>query len=411
MRPVKRSGSARTLGVRRRSRATLLLLLAGVLLGAAVVLALARSTGDQVSDPGALLDVATNSVAAVNTKTGKLGMTASLPGRPTDVAAGGGTAWVATVDSTAVTGVNGRTRSILPSVRPPGSADAVAVGEGSAWVADGRRGVLARIEPGYERAGPPISFPRARQRPEQSMRLRAPRAALAAGAGAVWVTNGSDRRTRVDPDTGRMTEIQAGRPLNGVAVGAGAAWAIQSEIGDGVGVDPSTMRVTDQIPIAGRPGRRGSVPARDCRRDHCGRCGSSTATPRTSPGSIREPGVSSRRSRSGSTECRRTSRRRAAPRGLRTGTVPCRASTSGRCGQVDLGRRVAGEGGGGGCPGLDHHDRFRSEASRRCRMMRAAWIGAVAVAAVWVAACAAATTAGTKTSRPHGPSRCQVARR
>ena len=128
---------AHTLATRRRSRASLLLLLAGVLLGAAVVLAMARSAGDDTSDPGALLDVATNSVAAVDAKTGKLGMTASLPGRPTDVAAGGGTAWVATVDSTAVTGVNGRTRSILPTARPPGSADAVAVGEGSVWVADG----------------------------------------------------------------------------------------------------------------------------------------------------------------------------------------------------------------------------------------------------------------------------------
>ncbi len=242
------------LASRRRSRATLLLLLAGVLLGAAVVLALARSTGDEVSDPGALLDVATNSVAAVDAKTGKLGMTASLLGRPTDVAAGGGTAWVATVDSTAVTGVNGRTRSILRPPRPPGSADAVAVGEGSVWVADGRRGVLTRIEAGYERTGQRIRFPRALRRSVLSTRLRAPRAALAAGAGAVWVTNGSDRLMRVDPDTGRITEIQAGRPLNGVAVGAGAAWAISSRSATVVRVDPSTMRVTDQVPIAGRPG-------------------------------------------------------------------------------------------------------------------------------------------------------------
>ena len=105
---------AHPLASRRRSRATLLLLLAGVLLGAAVVLAVARSTGDEVSDPGALLDVATNSVAAVNARTGKLAPPTPLPGRPTDVAAGVGTAWVATVDSTTVTGVSGRRRSTLP---------------------------------------------------------------------------------------------------------------------------------------------------------------------------------------------------------------------------------------------------------------------------------------------------------
>ncbi len=238
---------------RRRSRATVLLLLAGLLLGAAVVLAVARSTGDEASNPASLLDVATNSVAAVNARTGKLALAAPLPGRPTDVATGGGTAWVTTVDSSAVTGVSGRTRSITRQVPLTGSADAVAVGEGSLWVADGRRGVLTRIEAGYQPAVREIRFPRAVRRSDESMRLRAPRAALAAGAGAVWVTNGSEQLMRVDPDSGRIREIHAGRRLNGVAVGAGAAWAISSRSATVVRVDPSTMRVTDRISIAARP--------------------------------------------------------------------------------------------------------------------------------------------------------------
>ena len=245
---------------RRRSRATVLLLVAGVLLGAAVVLALARSAGDDTSDPGALLDLATNSVAAVDAKTGKLALTAPLLGRPTDVAAGGATAWVATVDSTAVAGVSGRTRSILRAVSLPGSADAVAVGEGSVWVADGRRGVLTRIEAGYERDGRQIRFPRGRPRSDQATRLRAPRAALAAGAGAVWLTNGSEQLMRVDPDTRRITEIQAGRRLNGVAFGAGAAWAVSSRSATVVRVDPSTMGVTDQVSIAGPSGAGAPFP-------------------------------------------------------------------------------------------------------------------------------------------------------
>ena len=262
---VDAAGGALGLGahpaVRRRSaRATALLLVAGLLLGGAVVLAVARSGGDDSSDPGALLDVATNSVAAVDARTGKLAMAAPLAGRPTDVAASGGSAWVATVDSTTVTGVSGRTRSILRTVALTGRADAIAVGEGSVWVADGGRGVLTRIEAGYERAARRIRFPRAVRRSDQPTRLRAPRAALAAGAGAVWLTNGSERLLRVDPDSGRITEIQAGRRLNGVAVGAGAAWAISSRSATVVRVDPSTLRVTDQVAIAGRRGAGAPFP-------------------------------------------------------------------------------------------------------------------------------------------------------
>jgi DNA-binding beta-propeller fold protein YncE len=245
---------------RRLSRGALLLILGALLLGAAVVLALTRSLDDDATDSGPLLDLATNSVGALDVKTGKLALAAPLPGRPTDVAAAGGTAWVATVDSRAVTGVSGRMHSISRTVPLRGSADAIAVGEGSVWVADGRRGVLARIEAGYERVLERIPFPRASRPADQSIRLRAPRAALAVGADAVWVTNGSQRLMRVDPETGRIQEIQAGRRLSGVAVGAEAVWAISSESATVVRVDPRTGTVTDHVSIVARPGSEAPFP-------------------------------------------------------------------------------------------------------------------------------------------------------
>jgi DNA-binding beta-propeller fold protein YncE len=231
-------------------RGALALLVAGVvLLGTTTVLALTRSGGDGRSTAPAL-DLATNSVAVVNASTRRPEFAVPLPGRPTDVAVGRETAWVATVDSAAVTGVNARTRSISRTVPLSTRADSVAVGEGSVWVADGRRGLLSRIETGYERVSQRIRYPRARA----SGSLRAPRASLAVGAGSVWLTNGSKRLFRVDARSGRVTPIAVGRRLEAVAAGAGALWAIGSGSETVVRVDPRDGVVTDRLSIGDRVG-------------------------------------------------------------------------------------------------------------------------------------------------------------
>jgi hypothetical protein len=246
---------------RRLSRGLILLLVGGVLLGAVTVLALIQSLGEDPPGPRApSFDVATNSVGAVDTKTNKLALTAPLPGRPTDVAAGPGTAWVASVDSTAVTGVSTRTRSITRTVPLPGSADAIAVGAGSVWVADATRGVLFRIEAGYERVTQRIRFRRAAGAARPSGRLRAPRASLAVGAGAVWLTNGSQRLVRVDPETGEAAARPAGRRLDGVAAGGGGVWAISSRSATVLRVDPRDGTVTDRVSIVARPGAEAPFP-------------------------------------------------------------------------------------------------------------------------------------------------------
>jgi Protein kinase domain len=242
------------------SRAALLLALGGVLLGAAAVLALTGSLGDDSSEPQrAMFDVATNSVGAVDAGTGEVALTAPLPGRPTDVAAGPETAWVASVDSTAVTGVSTRTRSITRTVPLGGNADAVAVGEGSVWVVDAARGVLARIEPGYESVTERFRVPTPGRAAQPSGRLRA-RASLAVGGGAVWMTNGSERLMRVDATSGAVTAIPAGRRLDGVATGGGAAWAISSRTATVMRVDPRDGGITDRISIVARPGAEAPFP-------------------------------------------------------------------------------------------------------------------------------------------------------
>jgi DNA-binding beta-propeller fold protein YncE len=254
-------GLAAPLAGRRLSRVAPLLALGGVLLGAAAVLALTQGLGDEGSGTqGPLLDVATNSVGALDARTSELALAAPLPGRPTDVVAAGDTAWVATVDSTSVTGVSARTRSISRTVPLRGSADAIAMGEGSVWVADGRRGWVSRIAAGYERVTQRIRVPISDRATRPTGRLQAPRASLAVGDGAVWLANGSDSLVRIDPATGKVTAVPAGRRVEAVAEAGGAVWALSSRSASVLRVDARTGRVTDRISIATRRGGEAPFP-------------------------------------------------------------------------------------------------------------------------------------------------------
>jgi streptogramin lyase len=70
---------------------------------------------------------------------------------------------------------------------------------------------------------------------------------------AVWLSGGK-RLIRVDPDTGRVVR-RADVPgdLIGVAVGAGAVWAVTGPAATVLRIDPRTAAVTDRIAIVTRP--------------------------------------------------------------------------------------------------------------------------------------------------------------
>jgi hypothetical protein len=255
------SGPAET--GRRLSGGALLILSGAVLLAAASAAALVSSLGgDSRVEPSPALDVATNSVAAIGARDARVELAVPLPGRPTDVATSGGTAWVATVDSTSVTGVSARTRSITRSVPLAGRADAVAAGAGSVWVADGRRGVVSRIQLGYERVTQRIRFRPAPNAANAVGRLRGSRASLAVGANRVWLANGTRSLMRIDPRTGRLRASAVSVRIDAVAASGGRVWAIGSRAATVYRVDAASGKLgarvrldttggpTNQFPIA-----------------------------------------------------------------------------------------------------------------------------------------------------------------
>jgi len=243
-----------------RRRMILLTTAAALLLGAAVAAAILREDRATSLPPAAVLDLASNSIVAVDPVRRSAVFALPLPGRPTDIAAAGGRVVAVSVDSDALTAGNADTRTIVRQVPLPMTPAAVAIGEGGVWVVDRGAGLLARLEPGYAKVSARIRF-RRRQADTTTPRGDTQRrtASVAAGLGSVWVTDGSIRLARVDPRTSKVTAIDAGRSLDGVTVGADAVWAISSRTATVLRVDPRTADVTDRIGIA-RPGIEAPAP-------------------------------------------------------------------------------------------------------------------------------------------------------
>jgi hypothetical protein len=78
---------------------------------------------------------------------------------------------------------------------------------------------------------------------------------VAAGAGAVWVTDQlDDAVVRIDPASGRtVARIAVGRDPSGVAVGFGSVWATSLVDGTITRIDPARNRAVATIEVGGSP--------------------------------------------------------------------------------------------------------------------------------------------------------------
>jgi DNA-binding SARP family transcriptional activator len=241
-------------------RGPVLLAVAALLVGGAALLIILRQSDEPERFAGPDLDAATNSLVALDATNHRPERAVPLPGRPTGLATAENSLLIPTVDSAALTAVNIRRGSISRTVPLRGEPDGVAVGEGGVWVTIGARGLLVRIEPGYEDVSLRARYPRARRPPDWAGRLRVPRSAVAAGAGSVWVTNGSRSLSRVDPVSGRVSGVRLPLAGNDVAIGAGGVWVMSARRATVMRVDPERDAVSDRITLAGRPGGNAPFP-------------------------------------------------------------------------------------------------------------------------------------------------------
>jgi hypothetical protein len=245
---------------RRRRRAGWVTVVGATLVIGGGIAAIAQRADTGGSEATVAVDAAPNSMVAVDPVRSRPVAATPLAGRPTDVATGNGRVWVTTVDSPSLTSIDGRTRKIVTTIPLRGHPDAVAFGAGSIWIADGRAGVLVRVRPGYGTVERRLHFPPAATAEDTAEQLQVPRATLAAGGGAIWLTNGSTTLVRVDPASNSSQRIDAGRRLRAVSAGVGGIWALAPDTATVLRVDPLTRRITDRIPIVARRGPRFPAP-------------------------------------------------------------------------------------------------------------------------------------------------------
>jgi DNA-binding SARP family transcriptional activator len=239
-------------------RSALALVAAGVLLAGAALGALLIGGEQRAGSAPPALDLAPNSILGLSATGGQARFAVPLPGRATDLAAEGDRLFAVTIDSSALSIVDGRTRRLSRTVPLPMRPGAVAVAGDDVWVADGRRGLLVRLEAGYEEVVTRVTWPRPPRREAVGLSRFDP-TGVAVAAGAAWATDGTSRLVRAD-SAGRVARVRAPHPLDGIAAGAGALWAFSRRDAAVVRIDPRTSRVTDVVRVVARPGAEAPAP-------------------------------------------------------------------------------------------------------------------------------------------------------
>ena len=268
----------------------------GVLIatGGAVLLAVIVVVGLKLAGSRAgSVQVAPNSLAAIDIRSDRVSATVPVGARPGAVAFGSGSLWVANLDDQTISRVDPTTLRTLRSIPVAGPPTGIAAGAGGVWVvesnlnpdiAPGTSSVLvARVDPEFDTLGRSVqignvvpSGPGAVAAESNSVwvapstglltRLNATTgdvmqqldpnaspAGIALGGGAIWLTDTeANNVVRIDP-TGLLTPIPVGNAPTGITVGAGGVWVVDSLDDAVVRIDPSTRSVTARIPVGHSP--------------------------------------------------------------------------------------------------------------------------------------------------------------
>ncbi len=231
--------------------------------------------------------VPANSIVALDSS-GSVETTVLVGARPVAMAASAGSLWVANLDDETVTRVDLSSRQAARTIPVGNAPTALAASKSSVWVAAGDDDV-SRIDPRYDRvtstrslavfgaffAGRTAARPLLRAfgslwvvspdgvisrvdpstvRPTGSVGVGTAPSAIAAGAGAVWVTNNADGTvTRIDPATLLAKTIPVGHGPTGVSVDADGAWIANSGDNTVVRIDTGTNAVAATTPVGDGP--------------------------------------------------------------------------------------------------------------------------------------------------------------
>ena len=230
------------------------LLAAGI---AAAVLELTHGGGSV-----GLASVMPDSLAAVDPSTQQIVGQVPVIGRPSQVAVSGGLVWVYDFESRTLSGIDPLKLTIRHQLAPGSYVDELEDAGSGLWLLDagGRR--LLEVDPFYASVAMRVPLPAvpagervAPTRFATGGAAPAVNVALAIGDQRLWLTDGATGLLELDAASGRtIRRLDLHVPLNAVAAGAGAVWALSGPRAAVFEVDPRTGRETARIPLESRRG-------------------------------------------------------------------------------------------------------------------------------------------------------------
>ena len=221
--------------------------LAAVATGVGVPLAVIQSPARRA--PKVIRAIPADSVGAIDPTSGKIVATASVPGGPERLAAGEDWLWATRSSDRALVAIDMRSRTIARIVDAAVEPGDVEVGPAGVWVSGGN--AIRKVDPLFGSVTSRLMVNPAGIDVGDAGAFGQP-TAMAVGARSVWLADLRNGIVRIDPANGKRVPVKVGW-VNGLALGAGAVWAVSGPAATVVRVDPRTDRVTDRIPLVSRP--------------------------------------------------------------------------------------------------------------------------------------------------------------
>ena len=228
-------------------RAGLLIGLGGLLLACAAAAAgiVALSAGGG----GGHVEALGSGVAAIDSGTGRLASLTGAETAPSNVAVGEGAVWVLNTEDRSISRIDPKTKKVVKRFGIGGVPSDIAAGAGALWVGKGggpqNNGTvsISRVDPRSNRITRTVRLP------DTASGSKWPSVGfpgIAVGAGAVWAINPDQTISRIDPKTGgRVATVDA--QASAIAAGDAGVWFVDADRPAVTQIDPRTNRVGQTI--------------------------------------------------------------------------------------------------------------------------------------------------------------------